>query len=587
VLNVSSYEVIIAIDSNGLMLFCNDSIEDIFGYSASEILGKPITMLMPEKIRKMHLNGLKRAKSNKNYKMGINSVLGLKKDGTEFEIEISISTWKYGKDTCFASVIQDTKKRKETKRSLKESEQKYRKIFENFRDIYYQTEINGKIIELSPSVERYSKFKRDELIGQNLDQLYIDTEDRIKLLKTIKEKGEVIDYELKFKDKDESLINISANSHLIFDSQNRIVGIEGSLRVINDRKKTEKKLQVSQVQLENAMDLAHLATWEFNISTDQLLFNDRFYSMLYTTIEKEGSYVMPLNDYLKNYVHPKDVQIIKDGLKRILNSKTGFQTELEYRIIRKDGQTRYMAVHISVPQKTKENKINIYGTIQDITDIKITETELKESINEKKILLKEIHHRVKNNMQIISSLLSLQRQYVNDDESINILKESQNRVKSMAMIHEKLYGSKNFNKICFQNYIESLVWDLFYSYSIENDTIIPILEVDDIELNIETSIPCGLIITELVSNCLKYAFPDKHEGELKVSLKIKENSYALTISDNGIGFPEHIDFKNTKTLGLELVNNLVEQLEGTIQLNTNQGTEFIIKFKELQYKERL
>jgi PAS domain S-box-containing protein len=587
VLNVSSYEVIITIDSKGLILFCNDSIQDIFGYSTSEILGKSITMLMPEKIRELHLNGLKRVKSNKNYKTGINSALGLKKDGTEFEIEISISTWKSGKDTYFASVIQDTKKRKQAERSLKESEQKYRKIFENFRDIYYQIEINGKIIEISPSVERYSKFNREELIGQHIDQLYIYPEERKKLLKAIKEKGEVIDFELKFKDKDNRVIYVSANSHFIFDSQNRIMGIEGSLRVINDRKKTEKRLQISQVQLENAMDLAHLASWEFDISTNQFLFNDRFYSMLNTTIDEEGSYIMPLNDYLKKYVHPKDVHIIKDGIKKILKSKTGFETELEYRILRKDGKTLYIAVHIRIPQKTKENNINVYGTIQDITDIKLTEKRLKESVKEKEILLKEIHHRVKNNMQIISSLLNIQTLYVDDDESINVLKESQNRVKSMAMIHEKLYGSKNFNKICFPDYIESVVWDLFYSYSIEKDTIIPLLDIDDIRLNIETSIPCGLIITELVSNCFKYAFPDNRKGELKVSLKIKQDYYVLTISDDGIGFPKNIDFNNTKTLGLELVNNLVNQIEGTIQLNTNLGTEFVIKFKELQYKERI
>jgi PAS domain S-box-containing protein len=335
------------------------------------------------------------------------------------------------------------------------------------------------------------------------------------------------------------------------------------------------------------MDLTHLASWEFDISTNQLLFNDRFYAILNTTAEKENGYIRPLNDYLTKYVHPKDIQIIKEGIKKILESKTSFETELEFRIIRRDGKTRYMAAHIRIPQKTKYNKINIYGTIQDISDIKITETRLKESVKEKETLLREIHHRVKNNMQIISSLLNLQTRYVNDYESINILKESQNRVKSMAMIHEKLYGSKNFNKVNFPDYIENLVWDLFHSYSINNDTIRPILEIDDVELNIETSIPCGLIITELISNCFKYAFPNNRKGELKVSLENKENSYVLTISDNGIGFPKNIDFKNTKTLGLELVNNLVEQIDGNIQLNKNQGTEFVIKFKELQYKERI
>jgi two-component sensor histidine kinase len=190
-------------------------------------------------------------------------------------------------------------------------------------------------------------------------------------------------------------------------------------------------------------------------------------------------------------------------------------------------------------------------------------------------------------MQIISSLLNIQTRYLDDEESINVLKESQNRVKSMAMIHEKLYGSSDFNKIYFDDYIESLVWDLFYSYSIEKGTINPILEIDDVKLNIETSIPCGLIITELVSNSLKYAFPNQLKGELKVSLKNKDDHYKLIISDNGIGFPKNIDFKNTKSLGLELVNNLVEQIDGNIQLENSKGTKFKITFKELEYKERI
>ncbi len=223
----------------------------------------------------------------------------------------------------------------------------------------------------------------------------------------------------------------------------------------------------------------------------------------------------------------------------------------------------------------------------DITESKQFEIELTNSIREKEVLLQEIHHRVKNNMQIISSLLNIQTRYVDDAEAVNVLKESQNRVKSMAMIHEKLYNSQSFNKIYFVDYIESLVWDLFYSYSIKKGTIKPVLDIDDVKLNIETSVPCGLIITELVSNCLKYAFPDGRQGELKVSLKIKDDYYELKISDNGIGFPENIDFKNTESLGLQLVNSLTDQIDGEIELDSTNGTEFKIRFQELVYKDRI
>jgi two-component sensor histidine kinase len=168
------------------------------------------------------------------------------------------------------------------------------------------------------------------------------------------------------------------------------------------------------------------------------------------------------------------------------------------------------------------------GVIVDLTDIKNIENNLKASLNEKEILLREIHHRVKNNMQIISSLLNLQTEYVDDEEAVNVLKESQNRVRSMAIIHEKLYQSKDLTHINFVDYIQSLVLNLFYSYDIDNTQIKPILKIEDISLNIETAVPCGLIISELISNSLKYAFPNRMNGEIIVSLKSEKDTYQLS-----------------------------------------------------------
>jgi two-component sensor histidine kinase len=215
------------------------------------------------------------------------------------------------------------------------------------------------------------------------------------------------------------------------------------------------------------------------------------------------------------------------------------------------------------------------------------ERKVIESLHEKEVLLKEVHHRVKNNMQIISSLLNLQINYVDEEEAVNVLKESQNRVKSMAMIHEKLYMSDDLVHINFVDYIQSLVKNLFYSYNIEETQIKPILEIENVSLNMETAVPCGLIISELVSNSLKYAFPNDLKGEILVSLKSVDDRYELIISDNGVGLPEEIDFNNLETLGLLLVNNLTEQIDGELTIKRSPGTEFKIIFKELDYKERL
>jgi Signal transduction histidine kinase len=235
------------------------------------------------------------------------------------------------------------------------------------------------------------------------------------------------------------------------------------------------------------------------------------------------------------------------------------------------------------------NSILIIDT--DITDRKNATDKLKSSLNEKKVLIKEIHHRVKNNMQIISSLLNLQSQHLKDDEKVaaTVLKESQNRVRSMAMIHEKLYQSKDFTHIRFEDYIKRLLSDLFYSYNTSSDQVKLVVDVEDVNLNMETAVPCGLIISELFSNSLKYAFPEGRVGEIKVSLKQEtdDQRFVLTVADDGVGLPPDLDFKNTMTLGLELVNNLTKQIDGEIELDRSHGTEFKIRFNELEYKKRI
>ena len=283
-------------------------------------------------------------------------------------------------------------------------------------------------------------------------------------------------------------------------------------------------------------------------------------------------------------IAPEDRERAIGSNQRILNGKQlAFG---EFKATKKDGTFFPIMVHSN--PIIRENKIiGLRGAVVDITALKIAENKIKASLNDKEVLLKEVHHRVKNNMQIISSLLNLQIQYVADEEAVNVLKESQNRVKSMAMIHEKLYMSNDLAQINFVNYIESLVSNLFYSYNINNGHIKPLLEIDEISLNMETAIPCGLIISELVSNSLKYAFPNGKQGELLVSLKSEDNNYKLIVRDNGIGLPEDLELDNAKTLGLRLVHILTGQIDGEITINNESGTEFIIAFNEVLYKERV
>ena len=213
-----------------------------------------------------------------------------------------------------------------------------------------------------------------------------------------------------------------------------------------------------------------------------------------------------------------------------------------------------------------------------MTENKKNEEKLTQSLKEKEVLLKELHHRVKNNMQVISSILNLQSSYVKDDYAYNLLKECQNRIKTMAFIHESLYQSKNLESVNFSEYVGVLSKNLIHSYTISSRKIKLVLTLDDLMLSIDYSIPCGLIINEIISNSLKYAFPDDRDGIIFVTLEVSVNRIYLIVGDNGIGIPESIDIKDTQTLGLQLVNTLVEQLNGKISLIRKTGTKFLIEF---------
>ncbi len=231
------------------------------------------------------------------------------------------------------------------------------------------------------------------------------------------------------------------------------------------------------------------------------------------------------------------------------------------------------------PIKDGNNKvIEISGIGFDITENKINEEKITQSLKEKDILLKEVHHRVKNNMQVISSILNLQSSYVKDTYALNLLKECQNRIKSMAFIHESLYQTKNFESVNFSEYITTLSKNLVHTYSINTKKIKLILTLDKLFLSLDASIPCGLIINEIISNSLKYAFPDNRDGIIFVTLRVNKNKVKIEVGDNGVGIPESVDVKNTQTLGLQLVDTLIEQLNGTLKLIRKNGTIFSIEF---------
>jgi PAS domain S-box-containing protein len=236
------------------------------------------------------------------------------------------------------------------------------------------------------------------------------------------------------------------------------------------------------------------------------------------------------------------------------------------------------------PAEASISKVDIDGRriytviLRDITLSRAAEDRIKASLREKEVLLKEVHHRVKNNLQVISSLLKLQARGIHDEATRQKFKESEMRVLSMALIHEQLYQSKSLSEIDFPEYIRQLAGNLFRSYGVSSSRVELKTEIENVALGVDIAVPCGLIINELVSNCLKYAFPEGREGEIRIQLRNTGATLLLSVWDNGVGIPERVGFQDTKTLGLRLVGTLVRQLEGDVEVDRSNGAEVRVTF---------
>ena len=472
--------------------------------------------------------------------------------------------------------------RHKKEKKLKENENKYRKIFNNDFDMIHlniiKNGIPGKFIDVNNvGIERLG-YTYDEFLNMTPTDITAH-EKRSEIQKNafnIFEKG-YHEFEITQQAKDGKKIPVEVKSTLIELNGEKVV--LSVTRDITESKKAEKTLQESEKKYRDLAELLPQTVFETDLNGN-ITFVNRIGHQIFGYTPEELNKGINMIQILV----PEDHTRAMKNNQRILNGeRLPFG---EFTALKKDGSTFQIFLNTN-PIIQEDKIIGLRGILVDITELKDAENKIKASLKDKEVLLKEVHHRVKNNMQIISSLLNLQIDYLNNEDAIDVLKESQNRVKSMAMIHEKLYLSEDLTQINFADYIQNLVSNLFYSYNIKESQIKPIIKIEDVNLNIETAIPCGLIINELISNCLKYAFPNQMKGEIIITLKSIEDKFELVISDNGIGLPEKININKIKTLGLLLVNSLTEQIDGKISIYKKDGTQFKIIFKELEYKERI
>ncbi|HBW57349.1 MAG TPA: hypothetical protein DEF27_05910, partial [Oscillatoriales bacterium UBA8482] len=389
-------------------------------------------------------------------------------------------------------------------------------------------------------------------------------------------------YEYRFQHRDGTYRWMYDQAKLIPDAQGNPLEIVGYWIDISDRKRIEEQLWATTSRLSTLIENLQLGVLVKDEFDKIVLINQAFCDLF--KIKDSSNHLIGMDgktfsfEYQNLFSDPTQFIIRNQevtGRKRVITNE-------ELSLV--DGRT---VERDYVPIMIQGNYQGHLWMYRDITEYKQAEDSLITSLREKEVLLKEIHHRVKNNLLVVSNLLEFQSDMFTEPELIKVLDDSRNRIYSMALIHEKLYRSTNLEKINFGDYLEDLIDNLFESYNIQAGRIEFKLDVEPVGLNIETAQPCGLIVNELISNTLKHAFPNGRSGIVDLGLhQNPEDKIILTVRDNGIGFPAGVDFRNVESLGMELVCTLTEQIEGTITLNQENGTLFTVSFSELQYRHR-
>lgn len=551
-------DAIILINDQGLIVFGNRPALNLFGYESNDLLNNSVDILAPDLL-----------KNTRTETASLRTFSGQKKDGTSIQLQIGQSKLKSNEEILDLFIIRELSDRQK-------EELKFRGFLESAPDAVVVINNKGDIVIVNSLAEKMFGYQHQELLGQKIEILVPDRyaknhvhqrDGYFKELKT-RPMGEGKPLMGKRKDGSEFPVEISL-SPLVSEQETLVTSI---IRDISPRLKLEAKFKGL---LESAPDGIVVVDSEGKIaivnSQTERLFDYKRDELIGKPIE-----ILVPERYRKNHIDYRNTYISHPQTRPM-----GAGRRLTGR--KKDGSE--FPVEISLSPLRLDNEILVTSIIRDITERRQIEEHMQASLREKEALLKEIHHRVKNNLQVTSSLLRLQSNYIEDQKSRDLFSESQNRIKSMALVHEKLYQSKELSKINFPEYIESLSVLLFRAYGVDRDQIELEVKGREVFLSVETAVPCGLMINELVSNCLKHAFPKGRKGKITVSIKhdFNENHYSLEVSDNGIGLPPELDIEKTDSLGLQLVRTLTSQLNGKFQARSaHPGTIIEIDFSELK-----
>lgn len=494
-----------------------------------------------------------------------------KRLGGDFFVSVTPLHDSQGTFSGSVHVSHDISQRKQVEEALRESEERYRSVVENSHAGILIVDEDYRFTYANEELCRILGYPLKEIMGHDFRD-FLDDESRqvISDRYVRRQKGEDVPprYEFNIVRKNGEKRRIEISVTVIRNSSNQIRTV-AQLLDITERKRVEAALQASEKKYRQLVENLREGIWVIDKDAHTTFVNSSMAEMLgYTMEEMEGK-------HLFDFMDQKGIEIAELNLER---RQRGIQEQHDFEFIRKDGSRIHTSLETSPITDDDGEYTGALAGVMNITERVQAEEQLKSALEEKEILLKEVHHRVKNNLQVISSLLYLQSQYIKDQKSFEIMEESQNRIRSMVLVHEQLYQSEDLSKINFGEYIRKLVADLFRSYGASPDRIVFTLDIEDILLGIDTAIPGGLIIHELVANSLKHAFPGNARGEVSIIFQTEGDNLRLTVSDNGVGLPKDLDFRNTDSMGLQLVRTLARQLEGTIKIASDGGTEFTVTF---------
>lgn len=503
-----------------------------------------------------------------------------------------------GKKLFYQCVIHDNTESNEHIRSIEKNKQNLTNILENHPEgiIICKSQLilftNPEIDQiLGNSIDLKTIFNKgdQELFNTVYNQHLIDRERKnIKLNFIDIHKNEVyMDVTIAstiFEDEEAELIvlkDVSIENKVereklraeIAEDSNKNLAIEIKERIFAEKQLEEQFLRMKAILDSSSNTFLLTLTLDAKISQYNMHCKAYFSKILRKKINKGEE----LSEYFKDIISEIRLRFFNKTLQEI---RKGRSRQFELDIV-SNGIHHWLEVFVNPIFNTEGKVSEISLVAHDISEKKKSSIEIESSLKEKEVLLKEIHHRVKNNLQVISSILNLQSSFVEDEKTLAILQESRNRVRTMAIIHENLYRTEDFASINFSNYIENLTGNLISSYRI-NEEVFLIKELEDVQIVLDQAIPCGLIVNEIITNSLKYAWKKDEKGNIFISLKEEEGIVYIEVSDDGIGLPNDFDILTSDTLGLQLVSTLIEQLDGEINVNSENGTKYLIKFDKIK-----